>query len=226
MKPDPLMTVPNRSYQGASAAARMQGRRQKLLDVAFAAMCAEEWKHMSINQLCREAELNKRYFYESFATLEDIAAAVIEELSSKVIYIAFTALAEGNQHKLPNLQLAQKVMRAVCEYLMDDPRRARVLFGEISENPVAKTNRRRIINTLASVVSNYGHVHYEAGDQTDPIASVVSSLLVGGTIEAILNWLDGNIAMSRDQFIEDLALLWNVNGDGAAKIARLRNEKG
>lgn len=218
------MSTPVRSYQGASAQARVQGRRQRLIDVAFEAMASEEWKAMSINQLCRLAELNKRYFYESFESLDVIAGAVIEDLSAKVIYIAFTTLAEGNQAKLPNLPLAQKVMRAVLGYLLDDPRRSRVLFGEVADNPVAKANRRRVIATLASAVSNYGHIHYEAGDKTYPLASVASSLLVGGTIEAILNWLDGGIPLTRDEFIDDMATLWNVNGDAVASIALQRKQ--
>jgi len=217
------MNSPSRPYQGASAQARIQQRRQQLLDIGFEAMSSDEWRSMSINQLCRLAGLNKRYFYESFASLDDVATAVTEDLSSKVIYIAFTTANEGTQAKLSSLEISQQVMKAVVEYLTHDPRRARVLFGEVADNPVAKANRRRVINNLAVAVSSYGHVHYEAGEKTDPIASLVSSMLVGGTIEAILNWLDGGIEMSRDQFIADLAVLWNINGDSAAEIGRKRN---
>lgn len=212
-----------RPYQGASAQARIQQRRQQLMDIGFEAMASEEWRSMSINQLCRLAGLNKRYFYESFASLEDVATAVTEDLSSKVVYIAFTKAAEATQAKLSNLEVSQKVMKAVVEYLTGDPRRARVLFGEVADNPVAKANRRRIINNLATAVSSYGHIHYKAGEQTDPIASLVSCVLVGGTIEAILNWLDGDIAMTREQFIDDIATLWNINGDAAAAIGRKRS---
>lgn len=218
------MTAPVRTYQGASAQARVQSRRQRLIEVAFESIASDEWRNMSINQLCRLAELNKRYFYESFESLDDLASAVTEDLSSKLIYIAFSTLAEGNEQKLPNLQLAQKVMRVVCEYLTDDPRRARVLSGEIADTPVAKANRRKVINTLANAVSSYGHKHYDAGIESDPLASVVSSMLVGGTMEAIINWLDGNIPLTRDLFIDDLAMMWNVNGDAAAKIARERKK--
>lgn len=217
------MNSPVRPYQGASAQARIQQRRQQLIMIGFDAMASEEWKSMSINQLCKLAGLNKRYFYESFSSLEDVATAVTEDLSSKVIYIAFTKAAEGTQSKLTSLQLSQVVMKAVVEYLTDDPRRARVLFGEVSDNPLAKAHRRRIIQNLATAVSSYGHQHYEAGSQTDPIASLVSSMLVGGTIEAILNWLDGGIEMTREQFIDDIAALWNINGDAAAAIGRKRS---
>lgn len=114
-------------------------------------------------------------------------------------------------------------MKEVMLYLTDDVRRARVLFGEVAGNPVARENRRKVVDGLAQAVNSYGLKHYQAGDKTDPMAELVSSFLVGGTIEAVLNWLDGSIAMSREQLMDDMATLWNVNGDAAAAIARERN---
>ncbi len=212
------MTTPLRTYQGASAEDRIQNRRQLLLDVAFAAMAGEEWRSMSINQLCRLAELNKRYFYESFASLDEIAAAVIEDMSSQLINIAVTTAVEGVQAGLSNIEVARKVLPAVLSYLLDDARRARVLFGEIAGLPLARENRRRVTKTLAQAVSQYGHEHYKAAGKVYPEAELVSSLLMGGTVEALLNWLDGGIAMSREQFMEDMAVLWNLNGDAVVAM--------
>lgn len=217
------MNTPLRNYQGASAEDRIQNRRQQLLDVAFESMASGEWAAMSINKLCRVAELNKRYFYESFASLDEIAAAVIEDTSARLIHIAFTTADAGSRAGLSSLQIARMAMKEVMLYLTDDARRARVLFGEVAGNPVARENRRKVVDGLAQAVSSYGLKHYQAGDKTDPMAELVSSFLVGGTIEAVLNWLDGSIAMSREQLMDDMATLWNVNGDAAAAIASERN---
>lgn len=217
------MNTPLRNYQGCSAEDRMQGRRQLLLEVAFEAIATEEWRGMSINQLCRLAELNKRYFYESFASLDEIAAAVIEDMSAHLIRIAFTTATEGVQAGLSNIDVARKVLPAVLSWLLDDARRARVLFGEIAGLPMARENRRRVIKRLAQAVSQYGHEHYKAGDKSYPEAELVSSVLMGGTVEATLNWLDGGIAMSREQFMEDMAVLWNLNGDAVAAMVGKRS---
>lgn len=217
------MTATSRPYQGTSAKDRIEERRQRLLDTAFDAMAEDAWKNMSINQLCREAGLTKRYFYESFSNLDDLADAVTGQLASKVIALALTAAAEGTQAGLSNLEVARKVMNPVLGYLTDEPRRARVLFGEAADNPVARSNRRKVINALAYAVNRYGHEHYETHGKTDPITILTSSILVGGTIEAILNWLEGGIEMNRQQFIDDVAELWVVNADATAAIARRRN---
>ena len=217
------MTATSRLYQGTSTEARIEERRQRLLQTAFDAMADNSWRSMSINQICRDAGLTKRYFYESFDSLDELADNVTAQLSGKVIELAFSAAAEGTQQRLPNLERARKVMKQVLGYLTDDPRRARVLFGEAADNPVARANRRNVISALASAVNQYGHQHYQAGNKTDPIATLTSSMLVGGTIEAILLWLEGGMDMGREQFIDDVAEMWMINGDAAAAIGKRRN---
>lgn len=45
---------------------------------------------------------------------------------------------------------------------------------------------------------------------------------VGGTAEAILGWLNGNVETTLEKLIDDLTTLWIITGDGAADHARQR----
>ncbi len=81
------MSSPVRSYLGASAADRVAGRRRRLMDVAFELMASDGWSNVTIELLCRTAKLNKRYFYESFADLEQLVAAVVDELAGRGILV-------------------------------------------------------------------------------------------------------------------------------------------
>lgn len=217
------MNIPVRAYQGASAEERIEERKQRLLDTAFAVMAADEWKTLSITQLCQLAGLNKRYFYESFDSLDALAEAVIENLTQQVISLAIGTATAGTQDKLDNLALAHSVMQAVLTFLLDDPNRARVLFGERSDGSIARSQRRKVIRTLSEAVSAYGQVFYAADQRAAPFAALVSSMLIGGTVEAILDWLDGDIRLSRKQFIHSMAALWNLTGDAAADLASGKN---
>ncbi len=188
-------------------------------------MASDGWRQVTIKSLCHEAKLNKRYFYESFEDLDALAGAVVDEISTRLVQTAFEVANAARTAGVPTEVLARDVMRAVIEYLTDDPRRARVLFTEVADSPRAIAHRRAAIHGLAQALSAYGHEHHAAKDATDPIAPLASSVLVGGSIEAILGWLDGAFVMSRDEFIEDLAALWVVTGDGAASRARARQAK-
>ena len=61
-----------RSYAGLSADARRQIRRERLLDAAMDVMARNEWRSATVDKVCTAANLNKRYFYESFTDLDDL----------------------------------------------------------------------------------------------------------------------------------------------------------
>ena len=191
------------------------------MDVGFELMASDGWRNVTIDLLCRTAKLNKRYFYESFADLDELVAAVVEELAAAVIARGVGAAAEAAVRSYDTNALARHTLGAVVGYLLDDPRRAHVLFREVHQTPRAEAHRRATIRRLASVLSAYGHEHHKARG-TDPIAGVASALLIGGSIEAILESIDGEIAMSRERLIDNLAALWIAVGDSAAVRAKTR----
>ncbi|HET8705785.1 MAG TPA: TetR/AcrR family transcriptional regulator [Pseudomonadales bacterium] len=216
------MTVPFRQYQGESAEARVETRRRQLLDTAYDAIASEEWKGMSIGRLCQLAGLNKRYFYESFTDLEELPAVLIEELSSDLINRSFNTVLRVTAQGLSTALVARHVLQTLVEFFTDDPRRTKILFSDVVYSASIKLKRKDAIANLATALSAYGHYHYEGGKRTDPIASLTSAMLIGGTIEAIESWLNGGIAMTREQLIDDLAALWLANGDVAAERAKSR----
>ena len=211
-----------RPYQGESAENRVKVRRRQLLDTAYALMAAEGWRQVTIDHLCREAKLNKRYFYESFPDLDALAGALVDDLSTQLIDVAMRAAGEAAAARLPTDALARQVLGKVIGFLVDDPNRARVLFTEVANSPRAVAHRQAAVQAFAQTLSAYGHLHHDAQGATDPIAPLAAAMLIGGTIDALLNWLDGRIPMSREQFIDDVAALWVMAGDGAAARARAR----
>ncbi len=219
-----MSSSPVRPYLGESAENRIGARRQQLLEAAFAMMASDGWRQVSIDSLCREAKLNKRYFYESFANLDELAAAVVDDIAAQLLAISLPVAARASAAGESTEVIAYQVLRPVIEYLTDDERRARVLFTEVVDSPQALEHRQVAVQTLAQSLSDFGHEHHKSDGQTDPIAAVTAALLVGGTMEVILNWLDGRIEMSRDQLIEDIAALWIMAGDGAVARARARQK--
>lgn len=216
------MNLPVRPYLGESAEARIAQRRRLLIDAAYRAIQDGRWRDMSINELCRLASLTKRYFYENFQNLDEVAGAIIHEHTQGLITLALKEAAAMASRGLPADMLAQGVIRILIEYLTDDPWRARILFTDIAESPLAREARDAAISRLEETVVNYSYQFYESDGETDPLVPLTASLLVGGTIKVILNWLAGKIPMPREQLIADLAAMWNMNGDAAAVRARAR----
>lgn len=51
---------------------------------------------------------------------------------------------------------------------------------------------------------------------------MAAALLVGGVAELLIAWLDGRLALAREQLVDDLTALFVVTGEGALAIADAR----
>lgn len=213
------MTSQSRTYQGESAETRISARKRLLLDTGYALMASDGWRHVTIDNLCREAKLNKRYFYESFADLNALAAAVVDELSAQLMEASLTAARDAQQAGHASHELARATLAATIRFLTDDSRRARVLFAEVADNPRALSYRKNTIRNIARAISAYGHEYHQATKPV-PVAEMASAVLLGGSIEVIMEWLDGSLKMTFDELVEELAALWVLVGDGT--VARVQ----
>ena len=68
-----------RPYGGVSAAERAATRRDSLLESCRAVIGREGVAAVTVEAVCAESALGKRYFYESFAARDDLLLAVAEE---------------------------------------------------------------------------------------------------------------------------------------------------
>jgi len=218
------MSQPTRPFLGETATSRISARRQQLLDTAFRMAAESGWKGLSIHQLCKEAGLNKRYFYESFADLDELGAALSDDLAEQVIAAGQAAVLSGLQQGFDTMALARHALRHSIGWLVEDPRRARMLFSTVSDNPRALQLRQDAIRKFAQTLSAFS-IEYHQADEPHVIARVGSALLIGGTIEIIVSWLDGQLEVSLDELVEDVASFWVAVGNSAIDLTKARLEK-
>lgn len=220
------MSKPVRPFLGESAENRVESRRRLLMDQAFLLLADDQWRHASIAGLCRDVGLNKRYFYESFAGLDVLEDAVVEDLTATLLQRGFVSAAQAQQQGLDTDALARHVLGDCLAWLVDDPRRARVLFAKASDNPRARDQRNKVITQLAQALASFGVSYHQPRNGVvtltefhNQLANLGASILIGGSIESILRWLDGEISMSFDSFVDYLARFWVVMGNAAVSMA-------
>lgn len=216
----PLTETPGRQYGGLSAADRAAQRRRRLLEAALGIMAEDGWRQITVERLCGEARLNKRYFYESFTDLDAVAATVVEELADQLIREAVRPFVE--QRDLPIDELVRRGLSRLIRYLISDPRRARVLWGGLANTPAINRYRAVAMSALTRSVVQFGLDRPESG-QPDPIFEITAAMLLGGTGETVLQWLDGTIDVSEQQLVEELSAHWLRAGETHA--ARLRAQR-
>jgi len=216
-----------RRYLGKPAEERAAERRRRLRDAAFVRLAETPgWHDVTIGSLCNDAGLNKRYFYESFGDLDEVAGAVVDDLAGELLALASAAATGGNDRGLAVADLARTVLTATVTWLAEDPRRATVLFAASADHPNARAHRRAVVQLLASALTTFAYGYHGSsmdeavdGARAEAIAQVGSAMFIGGTVEAVLQWLDDPTKLAIDELVDYLAELWVAIGDRAVTLA-------
>ena len=213
-----MTDTPIRLYGGSSGTERIERRKAALVEAAYELIAEDGWRALRVDRLAQRAQLSKRYVYESFTDLDEITAAVIDQLGAGVI----AALSTADPALAPR-EFIHESLSALVAHLTEDPRRARVLFDEVSANPAASRYRDLLVQRATGLIASRARQRHQMTDSTDPIAELAASLLLGGTIRALLDWIEDRIPMSRTQLVDDLTSLWRGVGDTATTVAAHRN---
>ncbi|MCK9250511.1 MAG: TetR/AcrR family transcriptional regulator [Solirubrobacteraceae bacterium] len=193
-----------RRYGGRSGAERSAERRDALLDAAFRIVAAEDWHALRIDALCREAGLSKRYFYEEFGNLDDLATALVGRLGDELIAVTVA----GVERDPTPTGLVRAALDPFLAHLADDPRRARVLFGAVPGDGDAARRRDEVLRRVMAAAIGLGVEIL--GAARGPTVDVGASFLVGGTVQAVLDWLAVPEPRATDALADDLAALWQA----------------
>ena len=215
-----VSSIPARSYRGVSATDRKLDRRKRLTDAALDVMAADEWRSATVEQICSSAGLNKRYFYQGFADLDELASAVVDDIADEVRDATLAAFAAVADQPLERQALAS--VDALVRVLVRDPRRARVLLGGVAVTPSLRRHREQVLNGLTSVLTRQARAVHGVDLERDPLAQIAPAFVVGGTAETVLAYLDGSARITLDHLVTELTTLWLVTGNGAAEVARAR----
>lgn len=114
-----------RQFKGLSLSERKLARRTKLIEAGIEAYGTQGFFSVTVKDICREAGLTERYFYESFKKSEQLFQTIflqlIEELQQRVMQAIMQA--SPNPDKMTEAGL-----RALLNMLKDDPRVARIIY--------------------------------------------------------------------------------------------------
>ena len=206
-------------WVGISAADRRAERRTLLLDAAFELLGTEGWAGTTVRAVCQAARLNPRYFYESFDDLDALVVAVYDRLVAELGDQVRAAVRDAGDDTRAQTRAA---VDRIVGFVDEDRRRARILYVEALGNEAL--NRRRIEtgHALVAAVEQYTVERHGPPAPGEQIGRVGAAILVGGTSELVVAWLDGRIDVSRDQLVDDATALFLAVGEAAAAVAARR----
>jgi AcrR family transcriptional regulator len=190
------MSSPTR-WAGVPRTDRRAARRTLLVDAAFGLFGEAGESAVSVRSVCRECGLNTRYFYESFADVDDLLGAVYDRVSADLVEVVAAAIDAADDSVRARTQAG---IAAVLGFSSADPRRGRVLFTEARANPVLAERRAAAQELLRQGVLTEGG---RLTPESDPVAAAVgAAIFTGAMSELAQQWLAGNLGDDLDAVVD------------------------
>lgn len=190
------MSSPTR-WAGVPLSDRRAERRALLVAAGFALFGEGGAAAVTVRSVCRECELNSRYFYESFAGSDELLGAVYDHVLAQMNAAVADAVEHAGDDRAAR---ARAGMRAVLSFSSADPRRGRVLFTDARYHPVLAGKLSGTKDVLFQlVVEEDRQFHPDA----DPVSGRVgAALFTGAMTELVLQWLAGRLGDDVDAVVE------------------------
>ncbi|AIY03405.1 hypothetical protein ART_3806 [Arthrobacter sp. PAMC 25486] len=148
----PAGPAAGRVYSGRQPSERTMERHDRLVDAGVEVFGTVGYAGAKIKILCQRAGLSERYFYESFESREQLLTTVYDDLSGRLMHQVVNAL------QSPSMNLQESVragMGAVVNFMLDDPRHARIILVEIvGVSPELEAKRHKSMTAFAAQSMN------------------------------------------------------------------------
>lgn len=186
-----------RPYRGVSASDRRSERRERLVEAGLDVVGRDGVPGATVDAVCTQARLTKRYFYESFSDLGALLEEMLGRFHSGLEDDIRAALGEsGDEDPLARARMTVRLLVSA----MDDARLAR-LYAEAAAHPRLQALRQEAYEVYSDLV--LAEV-FGLGDPS-PAERVRALAFVTGTTQVVIDWLQDRIDVDGETLVSELA---------------------
>jgi AcrR family transcriptional regulator len=206
--------APGRVYAGENPSERTARRRQQFLDAGLHIFGTTGYRSATVRVLCKQAELTDRYFYESFASTEELLIAVYEQQFDQLQ----RAVLDQLQKTAPDGDVMGTV-RAGLTALFEmaaQPCVARVCWLEVlGVSPRVDATYTRTVDGFASLVVGFARQRFPHWQIDDEEARMLGLALIGAVSQTVTHWVLGQYRESQQTLLSATArvfegVMWSI----------------
>jgi AcrR family transcriptional regulator len=203
----PPKTREPRRYRGATPTERRAVRQERLMEAGLELFGTQGYANTSVRAVSEAASLNTRYFYESFASREELLRSVYQRILVEILTQATEAVTQADTIE----DKARAGLRVTWTILTEDRRKARIVALEVvgvsDELEKLRRQSRQALGKLTAeqAISLMGD---DLRLVLDP--ALVARALMGGAVELLLAWIHGDLDHSIDEVVEHLTRLFTA----------------
>jgi len=120
----PLKTK-ERQFKGLSLTERKQARREKLIEAGIEAYGTHGFFAVTVKDICNEAKLTERYFYESFKKSDELFQTIFLKLIDQLQHNVMQAIMQASTDPR---KMIESGLTALLTTLKDNPGMARIIY--------------------------------------------------------------------------------------------------
>ncbi len=189
-----------RNFRGLSLEQRQQERRTKLLQAGLQAYGTHGFFSVTVREVCAEAKLTERYFYESFKNSEQLFKAVYLQLIEQQQQVVMAAVMQAAGQ--PHPQMIRAGLRVFLLSLQDDPRMARILFIDaVLVRDLHGTTIVEAISRFDRMVQGFMLLMLPDVLQQGVKVSLMSTGLNGYVTHIVIRWVMGGFKESFEEVL-------------------------
>ncbi|MDT5080808.1 MAG: hypothetical protein QOJ80_5445 [Mycobacterium sp.] len=199
-----------RPYRGVSATDRRGQRRQRLIDAGLQLFGTQGVAAVGIVDVCAEAKLTKRYFYENFASIDTLADAVFEHVTGNLVAAVAPAIEAGAGRD------PRRALTVYTRALLSDPRVVRLLAVESQAGSLKKYRDEFPMRAVELWFA------FSADEDALPPPQELRLKaygFVGAALQIGIAWLDGQLPLTMDEVIDQLVdMFYRISGIASPDI--------
>ncbi|MEV6426718.1 TetR/AcrR family transcriptional regulator [Nocardia sp. NPDC051463] len=181
-----------RIWGGTTLTERRQARRATLLEAALDLIGESGAAGVTMRAVCRRANLTDRYFYESFASRDELLDQLYRQVADEFLepMTAFAATDDpARDHALSEV-LVDKVLA--------DPRKSRLFLVEPYSSTGLGQTTIAVMPVFTRLMQDHLFAHIE-----DPVRRRLAAVtMASGNAGMFSAWLNGSLRATREEIID------------------------
>lgn len=204
--------VPTRAYGGLSSEERRQLRRERLMEAGLEVFGRRGLSQSTMRDICTRARLSDRYFYESFANVQDVFEAIYVQQRDELL-----VRLQGTMKDVPPdpIEITRAGLRIFFSFVQEDPRRARIMlidvlglrYSHLGDDSDEHTAVYRA-DPYVSMYANALRAMYPVVDKLGIDLELIYHTMIGMTVQSATAWADQGFDKSVDDIVRHNMFAW------------------
>jgi AcrR family transcriptional regulator len=176
-----------RRYGGVDSEERQRQRKVKLIEAGLAVFGEQGYHQSTVRDVCKQAQLTSRYFYESFDGMEALFKAVYVSVNRELMQSTIMSLASCQPD--PE-KLAEAALRTFLEFIKQDPHRARVaLIDALNVGEGMNVLADKASQDFAQLIAGFMYQMFPRLEETGLDFKMLANGLVGANTRIATQWV-------------------------------------